>query len=70
MGIKITGSLGLLKALYINNEIKSIDNYLTSLNLLQKDLYLSKDLIKWALEGIMEDEEIKKIFTITHLILQ
>jgi predicted nucleic acid-binding protein len=60
-GIKITGSLGLLKALYLNNKIKSLNTYLKSLNLLQKDLYLSKELIKWALEGIVEDTKIEEL---------
>jgi len=48
--IKITGSLGLLKLLYKKRIIKSREKYIHYLNSLQEDIYISEDLIKWALD--------------------
>jgi len=50
LGISITGSLGLLKSLYQNRIIKTREEYTTFLDSLQKDIYISDDLMKWALE--------------------
>jgi len=50
LGISITGSLGLLKSLYQNRIIKTREEYITSLDSLQKDIYISDELMKWALE--------------------
>ena len=50
LGISITGSLGLLKSLYQNRIIKTREEYTTYLDSLQKDIYISDDLMKWALE--------------------
>ncbi len=60
MGIKTTRNLALLKTLHLKNIIKTKDKYTSSLGLLQKDLYISKGLIKWALEGIVEGKKIKE----------
>jgi len=49
-GISITGSFGLLKALYQKNIIKTREEYITYLNSLQEDVYISDELMKWALE--------------------
>ena len=48
--IKITGSLGLLKLLYKKRIIKSREKYIHYLNSLQEDIYISEDLLKWALD--------------------
>ena len=50
LGLSITGSLGLLKSLYQNKIIKTRKEYLTFLDSLQKDIYISDELMKWALE--------------------
>jgi len=50
LGILITGSLGLLKSLYKKRIIDTRDEYITYLNLLRKDVYISNELMKWALE--------------------
>ena len=50
LGISITGSIGLLKALYQKRIIKTKEEYLFFLNSLQKDIYIADDLIEWALE--------------------
>lgn len=50
LGITITGSLGLLKALYKNKIIKTRDEYITYIGSLQEDVYISDELMKWALE--------------------
>ncbi len=50
LGLSITGSLGLLKALYKNKIIKTKEEYLSFIESLQKDLFISEDLIKWALD--------------------
>jgi len=60
LGIPITGSLGLLKVLFQNNIIKTQDEYIMFLDSLQKDLYISVDLMKWALEELVDKEIIKK----------
>jgi len=60
LGIPITGSLGLLKALFQNRIIKSIKDYISLLESLQKDLYISEELTEWALEGLRNDEIVKK----------
>lgn len=50
LGISITGSLGLLKSLYQNRIIETREEYITSLESLQKDIYISDEFMKWALE--------------------
>ena len=50
VGIPITGSLGLLKTLYKKNLFKTKDEYQYYLNKLQKDVYISDELMKWAIE--------------------
>ena len=50
LGISITGSLGLLKSLYQNKIIKTREEYIFFLDSLQKDIYISDELMKWALE--------------------
>ncbi|TFG20382.1 MAG: hypothetical protein EU529_14940 [Promethearchaeota archaeon] len=50
LGISITGSLGILKILYQNRIIKTRKEYLKYLDSLQKDIYISDKLMKWALE--------------------
>ena len=50
LGISITGSLSLLKSLYQNKIIKTREEYIFFLDLLQKDIYISDELMKWALE--------------------
>ena len=50
LGILITGSLGLLKLLYKKRIIENLDEYITYLNSLQEDVYISDELMKWALE--------------------
>ena len=50
LGISIVGSLGLLKSLYQRKIIKTREEYLSFLESLQKDIYISDDLIKWAFE--------------------
>ena len=50
LGISITGSLGLLKSLYQNKIIKTREEYISFLDSLQKDIYISEELMEWALE--------------------
>lgn len=50
LGILITGSLGLLKLLYKKRIIENLDEYITYLTSLQEDIYISDELMKWALE--------------------
>ncbi len=50
LGISVTGSLGLLKSLYQGKIIKTRKEYLFFLNSLQKDIYISDELMKWALD--------------------
>jgi predicted nucleic acid-binding protein len=50
LGIAITGSLGLLKALYQKHFIKEREKYVKLLYSLQEDIYISDELMKWALE--------------------
>ena len=50
LGILITGSLGLLKTLYQKKLIKTRDEYIAYLNSLQEDVYISDELMKWALD--------------------
>ncbi len=50
LGISITRSLGLLKSLYKNKIIKTREEYISFLDSLQKDIYISDELMKWALE--------------------
>ena len=50
LGISITGSLGLLKALYQKKIIETREEYITLLNSLEEDVYISDELMKWALE--------------------
>lgn len=50
LGISIIGSLALLKMLYQRRIIKTRKEYLSYLDTLQKDVYLSEDLKKWALD--------------------
>ena len=53
LGILITGSLGLLKALYQKKIIKTQEEYIIFLNSLKEDVYISKELLKWALNNFM-----------------
>ncbi len=48
LGISIVGSLGLLKSLYQRKIIKTREEYLSFLESLQKDIYISDELMKWA----------------------
>ena len=50
LGISVIGSLALLKLLYQKRIIKNRKEYLTSLETLQEDIYLSEKLMKWTLE--------------------
>jgi len=50
LGISIVGSLGLLKSLYQRKIIKTRGDYISYLESLQKDIYISDELMKWALE--------------------
>ena len=50
LGILIIGSLGLLKALYKKRIIKTRDEYISFLNSIQDDIYISEELMKWALK--------------------
>ncbi len=50
LGISIVGSLGLLKSLYQSKIIKTIKEYLSFLESLQEDIFISNELMKWALE--------------------
>jgi predicted nucleic acid-binding protein len=50
LGIGITGSLGLLKILYQKAIIKNREAYMKYLFSLQEDVYISDDLMRWALE--------------------
>lgn len=50
VGVSVTGSLGLLKSLYQSRLIKTKQEYQMFLDSLQKDIYLSDDLLKWALD--------------------
>ena len=50
LGISVIGSLALLKSLYQKRIIKTRKEYLTYLETLQEDIYLSEKLMKWALE--------------------
>ncbi|HDZ16999.1 hypothetical protein LCGC14_1105460 [marine sediment metagenome] len=50
LGISIVGSLGLLKSLYQRKIIKTREEYLSFLESLQKDIYISDELLKWAFE--------------------
>ena len=50
LGILVTGSLGLLKELFKSKIIESKSEYIDLLNQLQQDIYLSDELLRWALE--------------------
>lgn len=50
LGISVIGSLALLKILYQRKMIKNRNDYVSYLETLQEDVYLSEELIKWALE--------------------
>lgn len=50
LGISIVGSLGLLKSLYQSKIIKTREEYLSFLESLQEDIFISDELMKWALE--------------------
>jgi predicted nucleic acid-binding protein len=52
LGLSITGSLGLLKALYQKRIIKKKEKYLSFLESLKKDVYISDELMRWALEDL------------------
>lgn len=60
LGIPITGSLGLIKTLFQNKIIKTEDEYVAVLDSLQKHLYVSAELLNWALKGVVNDEITKK----------
>lgn len=48
--ISIVGSLGLLKLLYQRKIIKTKEDYISFLESLQKDIFISDELMKWALD--------------------
>jgi len=50
LGISVIGSLALLKILYKRRIIKTRKDYIAYLETLQEDIYLSEELMKWALE--------------------
>ncbi|KKM83622.1 hypothetical protein LCGC14_1307490 [marine sediment metagenome] len=50
LDISIVGSLGLLKSLYYSKIIKTKKEYLSFLESLQEDIFISNELMKWALE--------------------
>jgi predicted nucleic acid-binding protein len=50
--IKVVGTLGLLKLLYIQKIIHTTEAYLNYLEKLGTDLYLSDDLVEWAKKDI------------------
>jgi len=49
LGIGVTGSLGLLKILYQKGIIKNREIFIKYLFSLQEDVYISDELMKWAL---------------------
>ncbi|MBN1799907.1 MAG: hypothetical protein JW891_00275 [Candidatus Lokiarchaeota archaeon] len=50
LGISVTGSLGLLNLLFKKKIIPTREKYLYYLNLLQEDVYISEEHLRWALE--------------------
>ncbi len=50
--IAVVGTLGLLKLLYTQNIIQTRESYLKCLEKLRTDLYLSDDLVEWAIKDI------------------
>jgi len=50
--IAVVGTLGLLKLLYTQNIIQTREIYLNYLEKLRTDLYLSDDLLEWAIKDI------------------
>jgi len=48
--ISIVGSLGLLKLLYQRKIIRTKEDYISFLESLQKDIFISDELMKWALD--------------------
>ena len=48
--IPVTGSLGILKSLYLRNIISNKDRYQTLVNKLSQDVYLTNELLNWALD--------------------
>jgi len=50
LGLSVIGSLALLKSLYKKGIIKTRKEFLSLLELLQEDIYLTEELMKWALE--------------------
>ncbi|UCG00816.1 MAG: hypothetical protein JSW11_14500 [Candidatus Heimdallarchaeota archaeon] len=50
--IAVVGTLGLLKLLYTQNIIQTRETYLKYLEKLRTDLYLSDDLLEWAIKDI------------------
>lgn len=50
--IAVVGTLGLLKLLYTKNIIQTRETYVKYLEKLRTDLYLSDDLVEWALKDI------------------
>jgi predicted nucleic acid-binding protein len=51
-GIAVVGTLGLLKLLYTQNIIHTKETYMNYLEKLRTDLYLSDDLVEWAIKDI------------------
>lgn len=49
LGIKVTGSLGLLKALYKRKIILNKQDYVDHLDAIKQDVFISDELYKWAL---------------------
>ncbi|TFF89398.1 MAG: hypothetical protein EU549_00745 [Promethearchaeota archaeon] len=60
LDIPVIGSLGLLKLLFKNKIIKTDDEYVKLLESLQEDLYISAELLNWAIKDMVEEEVIKK----------
>lgn len=50
LGITIIGTLGRCRLAYQKGCYKTRDQYLEAINNLQKDLYLSQELVQWALD--------------------
>lgn len=60
LDIPIIGSLGLLKLIFQKKIIKTQDEYVKILDSLQKDLYISPELLNWALKDLVDIEIVKK----------
>lgn len=61
--IPITGSLGRLKAMYVKSIIKGKKNYQKIISSLSEDVYLTEELLEWALD-VQRSRSIKNILTL------